>query len=140
MAQVYKLALAQLKRYDKVVYSYDKNSIQKTSYSVLPEKTTMVSIREVDVISLRDGLQTKLLSETPVVVESQQGDEVVMEIADGPDAGKKIKLANVNDVRDAFRVEEVTTEGTIQEAADELGLNGGAPSAEVSEDFPVIEK
>lgn len=140
VAQVYKLALGQLTRHDKIVYAYDKNSMIKKADLTFLEKYTVVSIRDVDVVSLKDGVQTKLLKETPVVIESHRGDEVIMEIVDGPDSGKKVKLVNAADIRDAFAPQDEAAEGNIQETAEEVGLNGDTPSAEVSDDFPVVEK
>lgn len=139
VAQVYKLALAQLKRYDKVIYAYDKNALKKTATIDFAERSTLVSKRDVEVVTVADGQKTVLKMETPVVVVSNGGNPT-LQIVDGPDAGKQFKLSNASDLRDAFGSVEDMTEGTIQEAADEVGLNDGAPSAKTSDDFPVIVK
>lgn len=140
VAQVYKLALAQLNRYDKVVYSYNNSSLKKTAYGEYPDRSTIVSKRDVEIITVSNNQKTVLKMETPVVIVSSKDESPTLQIVDGPDAGTQFKLSNASDLKDAFVSIEDTTDGTIQEAADEVGLNEDNSPVEATDDFPIIEK
>lgn len=142
IASINKQANEQIKRHDGIVYAYDNSKPIKTAQitpTAIPDKTTLVSKRDVDIVI--GGQKSILKMETPVVIVSNQGENPLLQIVDGPDVGKTFKLANIRDLNDSFGVVEDAQNGTIQEAADELGLNEEAVSApNAQDDFPVEQK
>lgn len=136
VAGIHKLAIKMLQSHNGIVYSHDNTKVIKTADFDMPDKTTLVSKRDVDIVV--GGQKTVLKIETPVVVVSNNGGNPVLQIVDGPDAGKQFKLSNRMDLKDAFAMVEDMQNGTIQEAADESGLNEDATSVQM-DDFPILE-
>ena len=140
VASIHKAATKMFQAHKGTIYSHDNTKIIKEAQNMMPpDKTTLVSKRDVDIIV--GGQKSVLKIETPVVIVSNQGGSPVLQIVDGPDAGKTFKLSNRMDLNDSFGVIEDAQAGTIQEAADELGLNEentSAPSAQTN-DFPITE-
>jgi hypothetical protein len=140
VAKIKQLASREVQRHNGVVYAYDNSSMEKTAQAVaLPEQSTMVTKTEVEVVNVQNGQPTVLKMETPCVMVSS-GDIPVFEIVDGPDAGNRFSLGNGIDMQSCFGILDDIA-GTIQEGADELGLNDehidqNAPS----DDFPIIEE
>ena len=118
VAKIHKMAMDQVKRHDKVVYAFGKNSLNKSAYMELSDNSTMVSTGDVEVISLPDGNSINLKINTPVV--SSNGS---FQIVDGPDAGKQFKLKDKSDITKYFESLDDAKDGKIQEAAVEVGLN-----------------
>jgi hypothetical protein len=138
VAQLHKVAMKQLNRHSGVVYAQDNSKMQKTAQAVLPEKSTLVTKREIAVTSLADGQQKTLKMETPVVMVSSSDKDSVFEIVDGPDAGQQFNVNGNMDINDCFGVLEDAAQGMIQDAAEELGLNEEQVPLE-TEDFPIME-
>jgi hypothetical protein len=139
VASIHKLATKMLQTHNGLVYSHDNTKVVKVAQVQMPDKTTLVSKRDVDIITVADGKKNLLKIETPVVIVSNQGGDPVLQIVDGPDVGKQFKLSNRMDLNDSFGVMEDMKSGTIQEAADELGLNE-EPSAAQDDDFSVVQQ
>jgi len=141
VAAIHKVAMAKLHGNNGTVYSCDKPSMTKTAQA-LPSKSTLVTKREVQVTRVADGKQATVQMETPVVMVSD-GSDPIFQIVDGPDTGQQFKLREVAaNLREIFGILDDVAQGTIQEAADETGLNGDMPSASPSaakEEFPITE-
>jgi hypothetical protein len=138
IASIYKIAISQLGKNNGTVYSCSYDKLEKTSQR-LPERSTMVTKKDIEIITLSDGQKKTLKIETPVVVVAN-GENPVFEIVDGYDAGKRFSLVNKRDIIDAFEILEEISGGLIQDAADELGLNEKAVSPiEAQENFPITE-
>jgi hypothetical protein len=138
VAQIHKIAMKQLNRHSGIVYAHDNSKMQKVAQSVIPERSTMVTKKEISVTSLNDGQQKTLKIETPVVVVSGSDKDSVFEIVDGPDAGQRFEIGGDMDVGDCFGVLEDVSQGMIQDAAEEIGLNEQMTPVE-AEEFPIVE-
>ena len=138
IANLHKVAMKQLNRYNGVVYAKDNSKVQKTAQAVLPNKSTLVTKREISVTSLSDGELKTLKMETPVVMVSSSDKDSVFEIVDGPDAGQQFNVEGGTDINDSFGVLEDVAQGMIQDAAEELGLNEQNTPVE-AEEFPIME-
>jgi len=103
----------------------------KISQMDLPEKSTLVTKKDMEIKVVENGKETILKIETPVVMISN-GSNPVFHITGGPSAGVNFTLKNANDVVDGFGIED-EGEDQIQEAADELGLNESLPSVQNAE-------
>jgi len=101
---------------------------------MLPEKSTLVTKREAVVVSADNNQEVVVRIETPVV-KITNGNNPLFQIVDGPDAGKRFKLKNAAEMNEIFGIVDDMKEGTIQEAADEVGLNG----VPAQDDFPIEE-
>lgn len=139
IASIYKAATKMLGSHGGVVYSHDNSKMTKTADFSMPDRTTLVSKKDIDIVTVADGQRTVLKMETPVVVVSSQNGQPTLQIVDGPDAGKQFRLSNNLDMNTGFGVVEDMQNGNIQDAASEVGLNDEAPSAQ-GEDFPVEVK
>jgi len=142
VAKFHQVAMKQFHRHANVLYACDHSKVQKTAQAnILPEKSTMVTQRDVNVVNVADGKAQVLKIETPVVRLSS-GNSPVFEIVDGPDVGQKFKLANELEMNDVFGMVD-GSDGTIQDAAEELGLNEANQPAKQApqsgEDFPITE-
>jgi len=138
VASVHKIAIKQLKKHDKVVYAHDSSKMQKIAQ--FPERSTMVSKKDLQIVTVADGKPTTLKIETPVVVVSNANDRPVFEIVDGPDAGKQFHLSNSLDINESFGVVEDTAQGMMQDTAEEVGLNEESiVSPNQPSDFPVVD-
>ncbi len=138
IASIHKMATKMVEAHNGVTYSHIKTA------QSLPPKTTMISTRDVEVTSVKDGQKTTLKMSTPVVIISNDNNEAVVQIVDGQDAGSKC-VVNKNDLTACFESAEDIKNGNIQDAADEIGLNDleDKPSKDKSimdNDFPVVEK
>ena len=138
VAQLHRIATKQLQRHAGVVYAQDNSKMQKTAQAVLPEKSTLVTKREISVTSLADGQMKTLRMETPVVMVSNADNNSVFEIVDGPDAGQQFNMSGNMDINDCFGVIEDAAQGMIQDAAEEIGLNDEMVQPE-AEEFPIVE-
>jgi len=137
VASIHKIAIKQLKRHSSTIYSCEEK-MRKKSQAVIPEKSTLITQRDAEVVSLANGQKTTLRMETPVVMITN-GDDPTFEIVDGYDAGIKFKLANKVDLRELFAWNEANEE-KIQDAAEELGLNETTPAtSELNSDFAITE-
>jgi len=143
VAVICKIASKQLRLHSGVVYAQDHSQkMKKIAQGAYPEKTTLVTKRDIAVTSLGDGQQKTLKIETPVVVVSGANDNAVFEIVDGPDAGHQFQLDGAASLADNFGVVEDAAQGMIQDAAEELGLNEQEQqqsSAGNAADFPIME-
>jgi len=139
VASIYKAATKMLSSHGGVVYSHDTVKMTKTADLSVPDRTTLVSKKDIDIVTVADGQKTVLKIETPVVVVSSQNGQPTLQIVDGPDAGKQFRLSNNLDLNTGFGVIEDVQNGNIQDAASEVGLNDEAPSAQ-GDDFPVEVK
>jgi hypothetical protein len=115
VAQVLKFAESMIKKHDGIIYDY------KTSgYN---QNFTFQVNEEVPVVTLSDSVERTLIPGTVIVVEEDNGNEMLCEIASGIDAGQKVKISteglNLNSV--LVNVDE--EDDLVQEAADETGLN-----------------
>ena len=141
VAKVHKLAVKQAQAHKGILYAYSNSSNVKTAQMQFPRGSTVVTQRDVDVVSLQDGTPTLLKIETPVVKLSNDNNPV-FEIVDGPDAGQKFKLANVLDLNDVFGITD-GPDGQIQDGAEELGLNEEVnidnSTTQAGENFPITE-
>lgn len=145
VAVIHKIAMKQLARHNGVVYSHNNSQkVQKTAQQI-PGMTTMVSKKDVQIVSLADGQPKTLKIETPVVMVSNSQESPIFQIVDGPDAGDQFKLSQQLDINDSFGVLEDVTQGMIQDAAEEIGLNEESPSNGIAEtteqgaEFPIVE-
>lgn len=127
VAKVHKLASKELQRHNGTLYAcVNSNKLtKKAQAATIPPNSTMVSKSDVEVINLGNGQKTTLKMETPVVMVESAGGQI-FQIVGGPDAGQQFKLSNASDST-AFGVIDGVN-GSIQEAADELGLNETTPS------------
>ena len=122
------------------------SQLEILGFKSFPEKTTLVSRKNVEITSLENGQKSTLKIETPVVIISNNNNQTVLQIVDGPDAGKQFQLNNASELNTSFENIEDLKNGQIQDAANEVGLNDdGMENNEnknptVNEDFPVIEK
>jgi hypothetical protein len=141
VASVFKVAMKQMQRHSGTVYSYnDTSKIQKEAQATLPQNTTMVTKRDVEVVNVNDGTPVVLKMETPVVMvlSNQQGS--VFEIVEGPDVGKKVSVASNFDINEAFGIIEDVGE-KIQDAAQEVGLNDEIQDPiQQNQDFPIVDQ
>lgn len=141
VAKVHKMASKQLKVHNGVVYAYGDTVMSKTSQvqGTLPNNSTLISKDNIEVISLEDGKKTLLKMETPFVMV-ENGQNPVYQIVEGADAGRRFKLVNASDSIAFGSIDDA--EGSIQEAADELGLNEATPiqssQKSIPGEFPII--
>jgi hypothetical protein len=154
VAGVLKMATKMLDSHNGKIYSHDNTKMQKEAQVQMPEKTTLVSRKEVEITTIEDGQKTTLKVETPVVIISNKNNENILQIVDGPNTGQTFKLNNPSDLNSSFENIEDLKNGQIQDAADELGLNetgnnvntdanienGMNINKNTQEDFPIIEK
>ena len=138
VASIHRVATKQLSSHHGVVYAQDNSKIKKQAQMAIPEKSTLVTKRDVPVTSISDGQQRTLRMETPVVMVSGADNNSVFEVVDGPDAGQRFNLGGNMDINDCFGVLEDVSQGMIQDAAEEMGLNEQMAPVE-SEEFPVVE-
>jgi len=142
IASLHKVAMRQFSRNLGTLYAHENKKMQRTAQLAtptqpfVPSNSTMVTKKEVSVTSLSDGQQRVLKMETPVVLVSNNQAENVFEIVDGPDAGQKFNMQEM-DVQDCFGVLEDVAQGMIQDAAEEVGLNEQMDTS--SDDFPIVE-
>lgn len=138
IASLHKVAMKQLNRHNGIVYAKDNAKMHKKAQMGIPEKSTLVTKREISVTSLADGQQRTLKMETPVVMVSGSDNGSIFEIVDGPDAGQQFNLGGDMDMNDCFGVLEDISQGMIQDAAEEMGLNEQMAPVE-AEEFPIVE-
>jgi len=145
VAIIHKVAMKQLVRHNGVVYSHNNSQkVQKTAQQI-PGLTTMVSKKDIQIVSLADGQPKTLKIETPVVMVSNNQESPIFQIVDGPDAGDQFKLSQQLDINDSFGILEDVAQGMIQDGAEEIGLNEQVPSNEIAEtteqgkEFPIVE-
>jgi len=145
VAVIHKVAMKQLLRHNGVVYSHNNSQkVQKTAQQI-PGLTTMVSKKDIQIVSLADGQPKTLKIETPVVMVSNNQESPIFQIVDGPDAGDQFKLSQQLDINDSFGILEDVAQGMIQDGAEEIGLNEQVPSNEIAEtteqgkEFPIVE-
>jgi len=134
VAVIQKLANKQMDNHNGVKYAYNSKQIKTAQMFSLPERSTMVTNRDLEIIKEKDGQRANLKIETDVVMASS-GNNPVFEVVGGPDAGLKFKLANTLDLNGAFEIEDGANE-KIQDAADEVGLN----DVSKNEEFPIAQK
>jgi len=156
VAGVLKMATKMLDSHNGKIYSHDNTKMLKEAQVQMPEKTTLVSRKEVAITTIEDGQKTTLKVETPVVIISNKNNENILQIVDGPNVGQTFKLNNPSDLNSSFENIEDLKNGQIQDAADELGLNEPGNNVNtdaniekgmdinkninIQEDFPIIEK
>jgi len=146
VAGIHKMATKMTNSHNGTIYAHDNTKITKVAVVEFPEKTTLVSRKNVEITSLENGQKSTLKIETPVVIISNNNNQTVLQIVDGPDAGKQFQLNNASELNTSFENIEDLKNGQIQDAANEVGLNDdGMENNEnknptVNEDFPVIEK
>lgn len=134
VAKLVRVASNKIKSRNGLLYSCDNNSINKQAISnTIPENVTMVTKKDVQVINSKNGQLTKLKMETPVVKVSND----LFEIVDGPDAGLRFTLSDNFNVESDFGILD-DVDGSIQEDADEVGLN--SDMSDIHDDFPIVEK
>lgn len=142
VAVIHKSAMKLIQRHNGMVYAYDNSKVKKMAEVVkiaqigFPEKSTLVSKKDIQIVTVEDGKQRILRMETPVVMISNKNGDAVLQIVDGPDAGKQFRLGNKLDLNDAFAVLEEMGEDRLQDVADEVGLNENETSAH-TEDYPI---
>lgn len=145
IAGIHKIATKMVSSHNGTVYSHDNTKMTKEAQVEMPEKTTLVSKKDIEITNVEDGQKRTLKIETPVVIISNKNNDAVLQIVDGPDVGATFKLNNPSDLHASFETIEDLKNGTIQDAADEVGLNDDAmdnmnKDINSSDDFPVIEK
>jgi len=133
VAIIYRVAMKQINRHSNVLYAYNNKKVV-VAVDMLPEKSTLVTKREAVVVSADNNQEVVVRIETPVV-KITNGNNPLFQIVDGPDAGKRFKLKNAAEMNEIFGIVDDMKEGTIQEAADEVGLNG----VPAQDDFPIEE-
>jgi hypothetical protein len=74
-----------------------------------------------------------------VMVSDNNNKSSVFEIVDGPDAGQKFNVNAGIDVNDCFDVLDDMTQGMIQDASDEIGLNDFNEVPTEDKAFPIAE-
>jgi hypothetical protein len=121
VASIHKTAKKLLERHDGVIYACNNPKMQKVASVNLPVNSTLVTKKQMDIKVIKDGRETVLKMETPVVVVTN-GDNPTFHIAGGNDAGVDFTLKNINDAVDGFQILD-EGEDKIQEAAVENGLN-----------------
>jgi len=144
VACIHKAASAMMERYNGIVYAHDvveasktDSKIVKTAQVSLPEKSTLVTKKDMQIKIVDNGQESILKMETPVVIVSN-GENPVFHVTGGPAAGVNFTLKNANDAVDGFGIED-EGDDKIQDAAEELGLNDSSPSAAETDEFPVVE-
>jgi len=138
IASLHRVAMKQLSRHGGILYAHENKKMHRTAQaSMIPNNSTMVTKKEVSVTSLSDGQQRSLRIETPVVLVSNNQGGKVFEIVDGPDAGQRFNMQDI-DIQDSLGVLEDSSQGMIQDAAQEVGLNEQMDSTE-PDDFPIVE-
>lgn len=146
VAGIHKMATKMVNAHNGTVYSHDNTKMTKEAQVEMPEKTTLVSKRDIEITNIEDGQKRTLKIETPVVIISNKNNETILQIVDGPDVGASFKLDNPSDLHTSFETIEDLKNGTIQDAADEIGLNDNEMDNNINKDisqnndFPVIEK
>lgn len=123
VASIQKVANNLVQRNSGVIYSCDHSpKMKKKAQAVSPLNSTMVCKQELPAVNLSDGQNLVLKIETPVVVVDDAGNDSVLEIVDGPDAGVKISVAGSVNMEEAFgMIEDIA--GVLQDSAKEVGLN-----------------
>jgi hypothetical protein len=112
------------------------NQTLKVANTMYPKGTTLVSNNAV---TTNDGSSVE--SGTTVVISDYQGGIPVLQIVDGSNVtGKNLTLQNAADLSTSFTPVEDLQQGTIQEAASEVGLNDNNDVSAQDSDFPVEEK
>jgi len=141
VALIYKLAMKQVQTHNGLIYSYDSSKMKKEAQAVLPEHSTMVTKRDVQVTNVADGRGITLRMETPVVMVSNDVNRSIFEVVDGPDAGQKVSIPQGVNASDVFGIIEDAA-GKIQDAAQEVGLNEGTTKGQTSgqADYPIVDK